>query len=110
MFDPENGLYDLLISACASASAPPFEPRHAVFTSQVETAARLASAGVSPTLIPENTIPSDLNGSVLRVDPPLGRELTVYARAQWMPLAKAFVDLMRDCEWSSPPVDATVVA
>src|SRR5215218_11479981 len=107
MFEPGNGLHDLIVSACASAG---FTPRHAVLTSQVETASRLAAAGVGPTLVPENTIPSDLAGSVLRVDPPVGRELTVYARAQWMRLAEAFVELMQGFSWSSPPLNATVVA
>ena len=109
MFDRENGLYDLVISACASGASPPFTPRHAVLTSQVEAAARLASAGVGPALVPENTIPPDLPGSALRVDPPLGRELTVYARAEWMPLAREFVELMRAHPWNHAPLDATVI-
>jgi len=110
MFHPDNGLHDVVVAACATGASPSFKPRHAVLTSQVETASRLAAAGVGPTLVPENTIPSDLAGSVLRVDPPVGRELTVYARAQWMRLAEAFVELMQGFSWSSPPLNATVVA
>jgi DNA-binding transcriptional LysR family regulator len=110
MFDEENGLYDVVIQACAAAAKTPFKPRHAVLTSQVEAAARLASAGVGPALVPENTIPQGLKGSVLRVDPPLGRELTVYARSEWSPLAAAFIDVMRSVEWSEPPLDATLIA
>ncbi|MET0761528.1 MAG: hypothetical protein ABWZ63_04240 [Thermoleophilaceae bacterium] len=45
------------MSACAS---PGFTPRHAVLTSPVETAARLAAAGVGPTLVPEDVIPDGL--------------------------------------------------
>ena len=106
MFEPGNGLHDLIVSACASAG---FTPRHAVLTSQVETAARLAAAGVGPTLVPENVIPDGLQGAMLRVDPPLGRELTVYAREQWGPLGGAFVDLMAETRWAKPPRGALVV-
>jgi DNA-binding transcriptional LysR family regulator len=106
MFERGNGLYDLIVSACASAG---FTPRHAVMTSQVETAARLAAAGAGPTLVPENVIPDGLDGTLLRVDPPLGRELTVYAREQWGPLGGAFVDLMAEKRWAKPPRGALVV-
>lgn len=110
MFDAENGLHDLVLQACAASPSTPFRPRHAVVTSQVEAAARLAAAGVGPALVPENAIPAGLTGSVLRVDPPLGRELTAYARAGWTPLAQAFVDVMREAGWSDPPLDATLIA
>jgi DNA-binding transcriptional LysR family regulator len=106
MFEPGNGLHDLIVSACASAG---FTPRHSVLTSQVETAARLAAAGAGPTLVPENVIPDGLEGAFLRVDPPLGREVTVYAREQWGPLGGAFVELMRERRWPKPPRGALVV-
>lgn len=106
MFEPGNGLHDLIVSACASAG---FTPRHSVLTSQVETAARLAAAGAGPTLVPENVIPDGLEGAFLRVDPPLGREVTVYAREQWSPLGGAFVELMRERRWPKPPSGALVV-
>jgi DNA-binding transcriptional LysR family regulator len=106
MFESGNGLHDLVISACASAG---FTPRHAVLTSQVETAARLAAAGVGPTLVPENVIPDGLDAALVRVDPPLGREVTVYAREQWGPLGGAFVDLLAETRWAKPPRGALVV-
>ena len=106
MFEPGNGLHDLIVGACASAG---FTPRHAVLTSQVETAARLAAAGAGPTLVPQNVIPDGLEGAFLRVDPPLGREVTVYAREQWGPLGGAFVELMRERRWPKPPSGALVV-
>lgn len=109
MFDEENGLHDMVIQACAALSARPFKPRHAVLTSQVEAAARLAAAGVGPAIVPENTIPRSLDGAVLGVDPPLGRELTVYTRAEWSPLAAAFVDVMREADWSEPPPEVTLI-
>jgi DNA-binding transcriptional LysR family regulator len=106
MFEPGNGLHDLIVSACTSAG---FTPRHAVLTSQVETAARLAAAGAGPTLVPENVIPDGLEGAFLRVDPPLGREVTVYAREHWGQLGGAFVDLMGERPWPKPPRGALVV-
>src|SRR5829696_4739972 len=106
MFERGNGLHDLIVSACAAAG---FSPRHAVLTSQVETAARLAAAGVGPTLVPENVIPDGLQGALLRVDPPLGRELTVYARERWGPAGGAFVELMAETHWAKPPRGALVV-
>lgn len=106
MFEPGNGLHDLVVTACASAG---FRPRHAVLTSQVETAARLAAAGVGPTLVPENVIPDGLDGALRPVDPPLGRELTVYARDEWGPLGGAFVDLIGETPWPKPPAGALVI-
>ena len=106
MFEPGNGLHDLIVRACASAG---YKPRHAVLTSQVEAAARLAAAGVGPTLVPENVIPDGLDAALVRVDPPLGREVTVYAREQWGPLGGAFVDLMAETRWAKPPRGALVV-
>ena len=46
---------------------------------------------------------------MLRDDPPVGRELTVYARAAWMPLAAQFVERMRERQWENAPLDATVI-
>jgi DNA-binding transcriptional LysR family regulator len=109
MFDPENGLTDMLVAAC-SASETPFVPQPAVLTSQVEGAVRLAAAGVGPALVPINNVPKELSGSVLRLEPPLGRELTVYTRSKWPALAEAFVELMREANWPDAPKDAVLVA
>jgi DNA-binding transcriptional LysR family regulator len=109
MFDPENGLTDMLVAAC-SASETPFVPQPAVLTSQVEGAVRLAAAGVGPALVPINNVPKELSGSVLRLEPPLGRELTVYTRSKWPALAEAFVELMKEADWPDAPKDAVLVA
>lgn len=109
MFDADNGLYDLVVAACTTGATPPFLPRPAVLTSQVEAAARLAAAGVGPALVPENTLPTDLNASVVPIDPPIGREVTAYARADWTPLGSAFLDLMRARPWQRPPRNATLI-
>lgn len=101
---------DLIVTACSVASENPFTPRPAVFTSQVETAARLAAAGVGPTLVPASVVPAGLRGRVLPCDPPVGRELAVYARSGWPALAEAFLELMREIEWSQPSERAIVIA
>jgi DNA-binding transcriptional LysR family regulator len=108
MFHPENGMSDLIVGACARA-AHPFTPRPAVFTSQVETAARLAAAGVGPTLVPSNVVPEGLRGRVLPCRPAVGRELAVYARGELSALAEAFLGLMREMEWPQPPGGAVVI-
>jgi DNA-binding transcriptional LysR family regulator len=109
MFDPENGLTDMLVAACSAAESP-FVPRPAVLTSQVEGAVRLAAAGVGPALVPVNCVPKELSASALRLEPPLGRALTVYTRSKWPTLAEAFVELMRETDWPSKPADAITVA
>jgi DNA-binding transcriptional LysR family regulator len=109
MFDPENGLTDMLVAACSSSETP-FVPQPAVLTSQVEGAVRLAAAGVGPALVPINNVPKELSGSVLRLEPPLGRELTVYTRSKWPALAEAFVELMKEADWPDAPKDAVLVA
>jgi DNA-binding transcriptional LysR family regulator len=110
MFHPDNGMSDLIVTACAVAAEAPFNPRPAVLTSQVETAARLAAAGVGPTLVPASVVPADLRGRVLPCSPAVGRELAVYARAELPALAGAFLALMREIEWSQPPAGSVVIA
>lgn len=109
MFHPDNGMSDLIVTACAVAARRPFSPRPAVFTSQVETAARLAAAGVGPTLVPASVVPTGLRGRVLPSRPAVGRELSVYARADPPAPATAFLELMREVEWSQPPPGAVII-
>ena len=68
-FDPENGMSEFLATACRVATDRPFSPRHAIYTSQVEAASRLAAAGVGPAFVPANTIPHGLRGAVFAVRP-----------------------------------------
>ncbi|MBS1677894.1 MAG: LysR family transcriptional regulator [Actinobacteria bacterium] len=108
MFDPENGMSDLIAGACLTARDP-FTPRPAVYTSQVETATRLAAAGVGPTLVPANVVPADLRGRMLPCLPAVGRELAVYGRGKLSPPATAFLELMSEVSWPQPPTDAVVI-
>jgi DNA-binding transcriptional LysR family regulator len=107
-FDPENGMSEFLSYACANCE-PPFKPNHAVFTAQVETAAKLAAAGVGPALVPSNTVPANLRGAVLSCDPPVGRELTLFTRFGWSPIVTAFRELLEETAWAKPPEGAVVI-
>jgi DNA-binding transcriptional LysR family regulator len=106
VFPRDHGLNDLVTTACQAAG---FEPTRAVETSQVESAARLAAAGVGPAMVPENIVPEGLDAAIVRLDPPIGRELTVYARAEWAPLDAAFVELIADFGWRPVPEGAFVI-
>jgi DNA-binding transcriptional LysR family regulator len=106
VFPRDHGLNDLVTTACQAAG---FEPTRAVETSQVETAARLAAAGIGPAMVPENIVPEGLDAAIVRLDPPVGRELTVYARAEWAPLDAAFVELITEVGWRPIPAGAFVI-
>jgi len=106
MFTRDNGMYDLMNAVCATAR---FQPEPAVETAQVEAAARLAAAGMGPALVPRNIVPDGLEAHVLGLDPPAGREITVYGRSDWAPLDRAFVELMQRSPWPQAPERALVV-
>ncbi len=79
-------------------------------TSQVEAAVRLAAAGMGPALVPENIVPTELRGNAFRVDPPIGRYVTLYARSHWGPLGSAFLEIAREAKWDEPPRGAMTIA
>jgi DNA-binding transcriptional LysR family regulator len=101
-FDPENGMSEFLSYACSKCDNP-FTPNHAVFTAQVETAAKLAAAGVGPALVPSNTVPANLKGAVLSC------ELTLFTRFGWSPIVTAFRSLLEEAVWDKPPEGAVVI-
>ena len=86
-----HGLADVLDIACAQAG---FEPRVAVRTEQTAAAPALAAAGLGPALVPDNILPKDFDGHVLRPDPRVRRTLTAYTRGEPDPLAAAFIDVL----------------
>jgi DNA-binding transcriptional LysR family regulator len=106
LFEPHHGLLDVVLTACAHAG---FEPRSAVETSQVEAAARLASAGLGPALVPENAIPPGIDATVLLPDPPIGYELAAYAPAPFTPLVSEFLAVLRSQPLPTRPPHALVV-
>lgn len=107
LFPPAHGLSELVAAACARAG---FIPRGAVFTQQVEVAARLAAAGVGVAVVPDNIVPSELAQNVRRLARPVVRELTAYTRVEWSPPARAFLSALRGESWSGKPRNAEVIA
>jgi DNA-binding transcriptional LysR family regulator len=105
LFEPEHGLSEVVARACDLAD-PPFVPTAAVFTSQVDAAARLAAAGVGPALVPSTSVPDDLAGAAVSIRPRVGRELTVYGRVPWSGLAAAFIELLGEMTWPAAPRNA----
>jgi len=97
LFQPGHGLTEVVDAACRRAG---FQPRVAVRTTQVEAATRLAAAGLGPAMVPDNVVSPDLEPTVVRLDPPVLRELAAYTRSEWSPLARAFLDALRESDWS----------
>src|SRR5436305_13318654 len=99
LYHPDHGLAGILEEVCRRAG---FSPRGTVRTSQAEGAARLASAGLGPALLPHNIVLPGIDGSVLRLTPRTVRDVAVYARTEWSPTAAAFVDVLREARRPSP--------
>jgi DNA-binding transcriptional LysR family regulator len=92
LYHPDHGLAGIVEEICRRAG---FSPRGTVRTSQAEGAARLAAAGLGPTLVPDNIVLPGLDGAVLRLDPPVTRDIVAYTRTEWSPTARAFVGLLQ---------------
>jgi DNA-binding transcriptional LysR family regulator len=97
LFQPGHGLTEVVADACRAAG---FQPRGAVRTTQVEAAVRLAVAGLGPAMVPDNCVSPEVAASVVRLDPPVLRELTAYARSDWSPLTSAFVEAVKTAGWA----------
>jgi len=96
LFQPGHGLTEIVDAACLRAG---FQPRVAVRTTQVEAATRLAAAGLGPAMVPDNVVSPGLDANVVRLDPPVRRELAAYTRSDWSPLARAFLDALKESHW-----------
>src|SRR5216683_2634849 len=79
LYHQDHGLAGILEETCRRAG---FSPRGSVRTSQAEGAARLASAGLGPALVPDNIVLPGIEGSVLRLQPRLIRDVAAYARTE----------------------------
>jgi len=91
LYHQDHGLAGILDETCRQAG---FSPRGSVRTSQAEGAARLASAGLGPALVPDNIVLPGIEGSVLRLKPRLIRDVAAYARTEWSPTAAAFIAVL----------------
>jgi DNA-binding transcriptional LysR family regulator len=91
LYHQDHGLAGILEEICRRAG---FIPRGSVRTAQAEGAARLASAGLGPALVPDNIVLPGIEGSVLRLEPRLIRDVAAYARTEWSPTSAALIDLI----------------
>jgi DNA-binding transcriptional LysR family regulator len=105
LYHADHGLAGILEEVCRRAG---FSPRGTVRTSQAEGAARLASAGIGPALVPDNIVLPGIEGSVLRLDPPIIREVAVYARTELSRTAAAFVEVLRSEDRPRPRGAVTI--
>lgn len=96
LFQPGHGLTEVVDAACRRAG---FQPRVAVRTTQVESATRLAAAGLGPAMVPDNVVSAGLVPTVVHLDPPVLRELAAYTRSEWSPLGSAFLEALWTSDW-----------
>src|SRR5581483_351568 len=96
LFRPGHGLTEVVDAACRRAG---FQPRVAVRTTQVEAATRLAAVGLGPAMVPDNVVSPGLDAHVVRLDPPVLRELAAYTRSNWSPLAGEFLNALKQSRW-----------
>ncbi len=99
LFQPGHGLTEVVDAACRRAG---FQPRVAVRTTQVEAATRLAAVGLGPAMVPDTVVSPGLDAHVVRLDPPVRRELAAYTRSDWSPLASEFLDALKQSRWLRP--------
>ena len=71
-------------------------------------AARLASAGLGPALVPDNIVLPGIEGSVLRLKPRVIRDVAAYARTEWSSTAAAFIGMLGS-ERKPRPRDAVTI-
>jgi DNA-binding transcriptional LysR family regulator len=96
LFEREHALGQLTEALCAAEG---FSPRPAVRTAQIAAVPVLAAAGLGPALVPVNIVAAPQRRSVRALDPPRARELCAFTRAEWSPLARAFLDLLSEDPW-----------
>lgn len=96
LFEREHALSQVTEKLCVAEG---FSPRAAVRTAQIAAAPALAAAGLGPALVPVNIVPGPQRRLVRSLDPPRARELAAFTRAQWSPLARAFLELLAEEPW-----------
>jgi DNA-binding transcriptional LysR family regulator len=96
LFEREHAFAQLTDALCAAEG---FTPRAAVRTAQIAAAPVLAAAGLGPALVPVNIVPAPMRRAARGLDPPRARELCAFTRAEWSPLARAFLELLAEQPW-----------
>ncbi|MCU1499473.1 MAG: transcriptional regulator [Acidimicrobiales bacterium] len=88
LFDADHGLHDLVQQACADAG---FSPRPAVRTRQIDTAVRLAAAGLGPAIVPAISVPTEHAGLVAPFRPALRRQVAAFGPGLRRPVVRRFL-------------------
>lgn len=103
-FARDHGLAELVDQRCAAAG---FTPRVAVRTSQVLAAPLFAAAGLGPAMVPDHIVPDSVRELVRPAKPRLVRQVVAFARRDWSPATRAFVDALREYPWPRRPPSST---
>ena len=64
--------------------------------------------GIGPALVPDNIVLPGIEGSVLRLDPPIIRDVAVYARTELTRTAASFVEVLRSEQRPRPRGAVTI--
>jgi DNA-binding transcriptional LysR family regulator len=99
-FATSHGLAEVIDMLCASEG---FTPQVAVRTSQVPAAPQFAAAGLGPALVPDHVVSENLSHLVRPVRPRVARALMAFSRSDWSPVARAFLDTLREHPFGRKP-------
>lgn len=102
LFDPEHGLHDLVQGACAAAG---FSPRPAVRTRQIDTAVRLAAAGLGPAMVPAISVPPEHRALTVPFTPVLRRLVAAFGPGIGRPAVRRFLAHLTPDVTGLDPVD-----
>jgi DNA-binding transcriptional LysR family regulator len=92
LYTADNMMSAVIEQACAAAG---FSPRAAARTRHTAAAVQFAAAGLGPTIAPRSIIEADLPAAVLRVDPPLRREIAAFSAEGTGEVTASFLDAVR---------------
>lgn len=87
-----------------------FTPRTAVHTEHTSTAVRMARAGAGVVAAPDHVISGIRGCAMLRLDPPIRRELVAFSRVELTGVARSFVDHLRTVQLATMPAAAPGVS
>ena len=98
-----HGLAEVVDMRCAAAG---FTPRVSLRTSQVGAVARFAAAGLGPALVPDHVLGDDLRPLARHARPRIIREVVAFSRTDWLPITRAFLDVLHEYPWARKPARA----
>ena len=91
LFDTDHGLHDLVQQVCATAG---FSPQPAIRTRQIDTAVRLAAAGLGPALVPAISVPAEHAHLVVQPEPAIRRSVAAFGPGLGRPVVGRFLELL----------------